>query len=193
MAFKKHLPNVLSQSRIPLGVLFFFLFTRDRPLTTAFCLLLIIISLITDYLDGMLARKNNTVTLLGKWIDPFSDFVFFLFVYLSFYRTGIMPLLLFCLFLLRELSMYTLIRPLYMRYRLDPAAKLPGKIKTVFQISGSILLIGLFYLQQLQILSFAVLQTWGRFVLGLLIALSLASLYWYIKPLVIHLRQGSPS
>lgn len=193
MVFKKHLPNLLSQSRILLGVLFLILFLRDTPLVTLVCFLLVIISLITDYLDGMLARKNNTVTLLGKWIDPFSDFVFFFFVYLSFYRTGIMPLLLFCLFLLRELSMYTLIRPLYMRHKLDPAAKMPGKIKTVFQISGSILLIGLFYLQQLDILSFTVVKTCARFILGVSIVLSLSSLYWYIRPLVLHLRRGKPS
>jgi CDP-diacylglycerol--glycerol-3-phosphate 3-phosphatidyltransferase len=190
MVIKRHLPNLLSQSRILLGALFFILFLRDTPATTLICLGLVVISLVTDYLDGMLARKNNTVTLLGKWIDPFSDFVFFFFVYLSFYKTGLMPLLLFCLFLLRELSMYTLIRPLYMRHKLDPAAKLPGKIKTVFQISGSILLIGLFYLQKLNLLSSATLVTVARFVLGLLIALSLASLYWYIRPLVIHLRRG---
>jgi len=193
MVIKKHLPNLLSQSRILLGVLFLILFLRDTPTATLICLLLVIISLITDYLDGMLARRNNTVTMLGKWIDPFSDFLFFFFVYLSFYRTGLMPLVLFCLFLLRELSMYTIIRPLYMRHKLDPAAKLPGKIKTVFQISGSILLIGLFFLQQLNLIAFTALATCAHYVLGLLITLSLASLYWYIRPLVIHLRRGSRS
>jgi CDP-diacylglycerol--glycerol-3-phosphate 3-phosphatidyltransferase len=193
MFIKRHLPNLLSQSRILLGVLFFYLFLRDTPTATMICLLLVVISLITDYLDGMLARKNNVVTLLGKWIDPFSDFVFFFFVYLSFYKIGLMPLLLFCLFLLRELSMYTVIRPLYMRHKLDPAAKLPGKIKTVFQISGSILLIGLFFLTQHDLLAFTTLQSAARYILGLLIALSLSSLYWYVAPLVAHLRRGRSS
>ena len=56
-----------------------------------------------------------------------------------------------------------------------------------------ILLIGLFFLQQLNLIAFAVLVTCARYVLGLLITLSLASLYWYIRPLVIHLRRGSRS
>ena len=60
-----------------------------------------------------------------------------------------MPLVLLLLFLGRELSMYLVIRPLYMLRKLDPGAKLPGKIKTALQIGGSLVILVLLFLQQL--------------------------------------------
>ena len=54
-----------------------------------------------------------------------------------------MPLAYFILFLSREFLMYAVIRPLYMVRHLDPAAKLPGKIKTIAQSAGSGLVLAL--------------------------------------------------
>ena len=94
------------------------------------------------------------------------------------------------LFLVRELSMYTVIRPIYMRRRLDPGAKLPGKIKTVFQISGSLLIILLLLASQLGLLSISLVRSISFYILCLLIASSLISLYWYIAPIF---KKPSPS
>jgi CDP-diacylglycerol--glycerol-3-phosphate 3-phosphatidyltransferase len=181
---RKHIPNLLSLSRILLGVLFFILFRRATPTKAAICLGIIVAGMITDYLDGTLARRNNLVTMAGKWIDPVSDFSFFFFVYLSFYAVSLMPLILLILFLLRELSMYTAVRPLYIKRRMDPAAKTPGKLKTVFQNAGVTIITALAIGYHLELISFSTLRTVSVPLLCLMVGVSLGSMYWYVKPLI---------
>ena len=186
MKGKRVIPHILSFSRLALGAGFYLVIMRKTPVSTVVALGLMILSLLTDYWDGKLARRHDAVTMLGKWIDPFSDFLFFLAVYAAFYSLRLMPLILLILFLVRELSMYTVIRPLYMVKKLDPAAKLPGKIKMVGQISGSIFIIGCLFFYQVEALPFPSLPGLSIIALVtfiLLIAMSLISLYWYIKPL----------
>jgi CDP-diacylglycerol--glycerol-3-phosphate 3-phosphatidyltransferase len=71
-----NLPNILSLSR----PFFFF------PLIALVLLwfnwifvgaILYIIGVSTDYLDGLIARKNNQVTVTGKLLDPLADKLFF--------------------------------------------------------------------------------------------------------------------
>ena len=181
---KNHLPNVLSLSRVLLGVAFFLLLPREEPVNAAICLGILCLSTITDYLDGRIARRMKSVSLFGKWLDPLADFAFFFFVFLSFHRIEFMPLVLLFLFLARELTMYGVIRPLSTLRGLDPGAKAAGKAKTVLQIVGSMTLLFLLLLSRLGRFPAALLERLAPWVLGCLIAVSLASLIWYVAPLI---------
>jgi CDP-diacylglycerol--glycerol-3-phosphate 3-phosphatidyltransferase len=178
-----YVPNLLSLSRIALGAAFFFLFPWACFPGALLCMLIVVIGGATDVLDGSLARRTKTVSLSGKWLDPLSDFTFFFFAYFSFYRSGLMPLVLFLLFLAREFCMYGVIRPLAMIYGLDPAARLPGKIKTICQNIGSLLVLFLMFLANAGLLPEGNLRAASALVLAVPVAVSLASLYWYIRPL----------
>ena len=180
----RHLPNLLSLSRVALGAGFFFLFRLAGPWGPLACGAVTAASGATDLLDGILARRNRTVSLLGKWLDPLSDSVFFLFVYLTFWRAGLTPLAYFVLFLSREFLMHAVIRPLFMVRHLDPAAKLPGKIKTIAQSAACGLVLALLFLIRLGWLPAGLLPGAAIWILAVPIALSLGSLYWYIRPLV---------
>lgn len=184
MGINRHLPNILSFSRIAIGFIIFLLLKEATLFSTTIAVVLLIVGLLTDYYDGKLARKNNTVTLFGKWVDPFSDFTLFFFIYLSFYTLELMPLALFILFLARELSMYLVIRPLSMVKKLDPGAKMPGKVKTAMQITGSLLILALLLGNQSGHISYHLVDSISKYILILLVTLSVVSLYWYIKPLV---------
>jgi CDP-diacylglycerol--glycerol-3-phosphate 3-phosphatidyltransferase len=188
---KKQLPNLLSASRLLLGVGLFLLLPHRTITTTAISLGIILVSMITDYFDGRLARRTQTVSLVGKWLDPLSDFAFFLFVYLAFFRLQIMPLVLLLLFLTREVTMYAVIRLLYMLRGLDPGAKTAGKVKTVLQIGGSSLLVFLLLLAQLGLLARACLHSIALVVLSVLVGASLLSLIWYVLPLLGPRGRGS--
>ena len=180
----RHLPNLLSLSRIAMGAAFFFLFKLPAPWSPLACGAVMAASGATDLLDGGLARRNKTVSLLGKWLDPISDFAFFFFVYLTFWRAGLMPLAFFLLFLSREFLMYGVIRPLAMVRRLDPAAKLPGKIKTIAQSACCGIVLALLLVTRLGWLPAGVLPAAAFWILAVPIALSVGSLYWYIRPLL---------
>ena len=66
----------------------------------------IVVSGLSDYLDGVIARRYNQVTDLGKVLDPFADKLTQLFLILSmaWYRPWLW--LLFGLFLIKEGFMF---------------------------------------------------------------------------------------
>src|SRR5688572_7954596 len=78
-AMWKHVPNLLTVGRLVLAVVFFFMLGfyqykgRGDPrfLNTAFVIYLV--ALVTDFLDGYLARKWHVEGQFGRIIDPFVD------------------------------------------------------------------------------------------------------------------------
>lgn len=176
----KLIPNILSLSRIPLGIIFLFTFLSDS-IGYVFSLIILFISMITDFFDGFLARKYNIVSKYGKWFDPVSDFLFYFTVFLSFFIKEIMPLELFILFLLRECIIYGIIRPLYVWKRMEVGAKLPGKIKTVLHGAGVVTILGLCISLKHMIIHEEVFTISSRVILWVLISYSFVSLYWYIR------------
>src|SRR5512147_86725 len=69
-----NLPNVLTYLRIasiPLIVVLLMPPSSGRALNLAF--ILYVMASTTDYLDGILARRHNLVTSVGKLLDPLAD------------------------------------------------------------------------------------------------------------------------
>ena len=68
------LPNILCYIRIIMVPLFLYLyFTADEPGDYYIATLIVMLSGITDFLDGQIARRCNMITDLGKVIDPVAD------------------------------------------------------------------------------------------------------------------------
>ena len=68
------IPNLLSAFRVILAVVFLILFyqtdlTKERNVLTA----IILISAVTDFLDGKIARRFHMVSEVGKILDPVAD------------------------------------------------------------------------------------------------------------------------
>ena len=66
-------PNVLSFLRLAMVPLFLVLIVRGYD---ALALLVLVVSSITDYLDGWIARRFHQVTRLGQLLDPLADRLF---------------------------------------------------------------------------------------------------------------------
>ena len=96
-------------------------------------LCLTVLSEVSDVFDGLLARRYNKVTDLGKLLDPMADSIFRLSVFLAFTQGVIqLPLLLVCIFFYRDIVISTL-RALCGLRGFALAARLSGKIKAVMQ------------------------------------------------------------
>ena len=67
------LANAVSVVRLMAIPVFLWLVIEDR-LLIAFVLL--VVAVLTDFVDGMIARRMNEITKLGQFLDPFADRLF---------------------------------------------------------------------------------------------------------------------
>jgi len=67
------LPNLLSLFRIAVIPVLVYLTLYTDPLSSALAALVFLIGSLTDYFDGYLARRHQTVSNLGKILDPLAD------------------------------------------------------------------------------------------------------------------------
>lgn len=68
------LPNVLTYLRILLVPVFIYIFLKsENPINYLTAGLVVVLSALTDILDGIIARKFNIITDWGKIIDPIAD------------------------------------------------------------------------------------------------------------------------
>jgi cardiolipin synthase len=66
-------PNILSFLRIGLVPVFLWLIIEGHD---ALALAVLVVSSVTDYLDGVIARRFNQITRLGQLLDPAADRLF---------------------------------------------------------------------------------------------------------------------
>ncbi len=68
------IPNILSFFRLLLIPVFAWVYlTAEAKGELYFAAIVVVISGITDFLDGLIARKFNMITELGKFLDPLAD------------------------------------------------------------------------------------------------------------------------
>lgn len=81
-----NIPNVLTLSRIPLAILFLILFIilPENYVNNLILLSILLISILTDILDGMIARKFNLITNFGILADAGADKIVQLIVIICF-------------------------------------------------------------------------------------------------------------
>ena len=101
---------------------------------------LFILASITDYADGKIARKNNLVTNLGKFLDALADKMLVLSVFIALVGMGRLASVWVILIVFREV-MVTGLRGIAVEQGVVIAAKMPGKIKTVTQMIAIIFIL----------------------------------------------------
>lgn len=69
----KHVPNSLTISRILLTPVFLVLILVDTFLGQILALSVFVIAAISDWLDGMIARRYGAGSELGRYLDPLAD------------------------------------------------------------------------------------------------------------------------
>lgn len=82
------IPNILSFIRLLLVPVFLVLIVRGED---GFALLVLVVSSVTDYLDGVLARGLNQVSRLGQLLDPAADRLFIFTALIGLAVRGVIP------------------------------------------------------------------------------------------------------
>jgi len=165
------LPLILTISRIFISPIFLIFYLKYQQLGISLIALpfllifLLVLSELSDFFDGFLARKFNLVTELGKILDPMADSITRLTILLTFTQGFIrLPLLLVFVFVYRD-AMISTLRTVCAFRGVTLAARTSGKVKAVLQAVSifAILILmipysyGALSLTQLQDISFLII------------------------------------
>lgn len=140
-----NLPNKLTVVRIVLAPLFLLLALWEFPFHYAVSLVVFIAAALTDLFDGKIARSQNLITNLGKFLDPLADKMLTTAAFLLFLCTDNMNVWALMLVLTREF-MVTSVRLLAAKDGVVVAASFSGKLKTVMQMVAIIYMLAAFQL-----------------------------------------------
>ncbi|MET3768419.1 CDP-diacylglycerol--glycerol-3-phosphate 3-phosphatidyltransferase [Marisediminicola sp. UYEF4] len=129
-----NIANIITVVRILMAPAFIWLLLADDgalgPLRII-AAVLFVVAIVTDSVDGLLARRQNLVTDLGKILDPIADKVLIGGALVGLSMLGELPWWVTIIILVRELGI-TAFRFAVLRTRVIPASS-GGKLKTVLQ------------------------------------------------------------
>jgi CDP-diacylglycerol---glycerol-3-phosphate 3-phosphatidyltransferase len=129
-----NIPNAITVARIALVPFFIFLLliSKDANSLERWAgIVVFVLAISTDGIDGAIARRTNTVTNLGKILDPIADKALLGGALLTLSYLGEIDWWITILILARELAV-TLYRVIVVKSKVI-AATLAGKLKTIFQ------------------------------------------------------------
>ena len=90
------LPNLLTIFRMIMSAVLYLLYVRTFQqsgfLSPIILFIIYVVIALTDLADGIIARKYNMVTELGKELDPMADKVLVFLMLFAFYRISLLPL-----------------------------------------------------------------------------------------------------
>jgi CDP-diacylglycerol---glycerol-3-phosphate 3-phosphatidyltransferase len=134
-----NVPNALTAFRIILVPIFawMLLVHPDEPGWRFLSAVIFFVAILTDTLDGYLARKHNIITRFGKLADPIADKALTGMAFIGLSIIGELPWWVTVTILVREWGI-TIMRFVVLRYGVMAAGR-GGKIKTVTQAIAVIL------------------------------------------------------
>jgi cardiolipin synthase len=98
-------PNILSFIRLALVPVFLVLIIAGED---ALALVVLVISSVSDYLDGVIARRFGQITRLGQLLDPAADRLFIFAALIGLASRGIIPWWLFLVIVARDAMLVVL-------------------------------------------------------------------------------------
>ena len=153
---KLNLPNKLTVLRLCLVpvVMVFILYPAlsgyNSVIQSIVCTLLFILTAVTDFIDGKIARKYNLITDFGKFLDPLADKMLTTAAFLAFIKLGIGYGITWITFiiLIREF-LITSLRLISACKGKVVAANMWGKLKTVAQMASIVFILASQYFMTL--------------------------------------------
>ena len=126
-------PTILTLIRIILIMPLMICIFIDALPAQIVAILCFVVASVTDFIDGKLARKNNQVTNLGKFLDPLADKMLVNLTFLALVVLEQVPVWMFGVILIRDFMIDGL-RMMASSKGITLAAGKIGKIKTTVQM-----------------------------------------------------------
>lgn len=135
-----NLPNQLSFLRLFLSAVLLFLIPAPGLAAKTASFFIFIAASLTDYYDGKIARAQNLITPLGRFIDPIADKALTFSAIFGFYWMRLIPLWMLAAIIARDL-LVTGLRLCMPQESKAIQAQASGKHKTAIQFSAIILIL----------------------------------------------------
>jgi phosphatidylglycerophosphate synthase len=103
---RRQVPNMLSWSRVLLSPVFLLLYSNKERTRFTLAVLALALALLTDHLDGPLARKLGVASRSGRLIDGLGDRALYIALILMFVSTNEIALSIAWFLIFREILMY---------------------------------------------------------------------------------------
>jgi CDP-diacylglycerol---glycerol-3-phosphate 3-phosphatidyltransferase len=102
-------PNQLTTLRIILTPVFLFFLFGNSPSSKQIALIVFLIAVLTDWYDGLIARKYGYQTKWGRFLDPLADKILTSAAFIGFLYLGLAPAWMVWLIVIRDI-LITLLR-----------------------------------------------------------------------------------
>ena len=172
------IPNLLSIVRILLIPLFVYIYVNESlPHNYLWAAFVVILSGATDYLDGVIARKFDMITNLGKLLDPFADKLTQLAIIICLVFTWPGMVIVIAIFVVKEITLLICQIILFRNGKVMDGALWYGKVSTLIFYGCALILVA--FPQMNQILANLLMSLTA---IGLLLAFILYT-RWFIRQL----------
>ena len=172
------IPNLLSIVRILLIPLFVHIYVNESlPHNYLWAAFVVILSGATDYLDGVIARKFDMITNLGKLLDPFADKLTQLAIIICLVFTWPGMVIVIAIFVVKEITLLICQIILFRNGKVMDGALWYGKVSTFIFYGCALILVA--FPQMNQILANLLMSLTA---IGLLLAFILYT-RWFIRQL----------
>ena len=126
------LPNLLSLGRVFCGPLVMLLIAQEARWALLVAVLVMLLSELSDLMDGHIARRYGATSDFGKIVDPLADSLYRAMVFLAFLDAGWMPLWMVAIIVSRDI-LVSYLRIFAQQHGITLSARASGKIKAVVQ------------------------------------------------------------
>ncbi len=169
-----NIPNILTFSRILIIPVIFFLLFFKEEIYGIYAAIFFLAAILTDFIDGYIARKKKLVTNLGIFLDPIADKLLVITILIMLIPLNRIPAWLVAIIIFREIFIMGL-RAIASEKGIVISAGKEGKWKTALQMFGIFCL--LVYYRHFYI-NFGIV---GFYLIVASIIFSLISSYKYLK------------
>ena len=145
-----------------------------------------VVAMLTDFIDGFLARKNNEITLFGKIFDPIADKIITTSALVMLSIARIIPFYISLVYILRDIVVDGT-RMIAASNKIEMGASIWGKFKTTTMTIGLIMIFFLFPLTPFKMLTYKIILN-IPLIIGALF--SLFSGWKYIEQIIPFLKKS---